>query len=66
MCAQGLTPATLAIVAVDAGLPLGDTFLELVTYVIILTNVVTTAGSMWIARKGKLESPAPVPLGAVA
>jgi len=41
MCAQGLTPATLAIVAVDAGLPLGDTFLELVTYVIILTNVVT-------------------------
>jgi potassium/hydrogen antiporter len=61
MCAQGLTPATLAIVAVNAGLPLGDTFLELVTYVIILTNVVTTAGSIWITRK--LEPYTPVALG---
>ncbi len=66
MCAQGLTPATLAIVAVNAGLPLGDTFLEPVTYVIILTNVVTTAGSIWITRTGNLESSAPVSLGAAA
>jgi potassium/hydrogen antiporter len=53
MCAQGLTPATLAIIAVNDGLPLGPTFLDLVTYVIILTNVVTTAGAFWIARVSK-------------
>lgn len=53
MCAQGLTPATLAIIAVNDGLPLGPVFLNLVTYVIILTNVVTTIGSFWIARNGK-------------
>ncbi len=50
MCAQGLTPATLAVLAVNAGLPLGSTFLTLVTYVIIFTNVVNTAGSIWITR----------------
>ncbi len=61
LCAQGLTPATLAIIAVNDGLPLGAIFLNLVTYVIILTNIVTTAGSLWItnstsrsARKEKI------------
>ena len=53
--AQGLTPATLAIIAVNAGLPLGNTFLNLVTYVIILTNIVTTGASIWIAREAKLK-----------
>jgi Na+:H+ antiporter len=51
-CAQGLTPATLAIIAVNEGLPLGGQFLSLVTYVIILTNIVTTAGSLWTRRLG--------------
>jgi cell volume regulation protein A len=46
MCAQGLTPATLAVLAVTLQLPLADTFLNIVTYVIILTNVVTTIGSI--------------------
>jgi Na+:H+ antiporter len=51
-CAQGLTPATLAIIAVNEGLPMAGQFLSLVTYVIILTNIVTTAGSIWIRRGG--------------
>ena len=64
--AQGLTPATLAIIAVNAGLPLGNTFLSLVTYVIILTNIVTTGGSIWIARNARLKSAAgPMPLKGV-
>ena len=50
LCAQGLTPATLAIVAVNDGLPLAPIFLNLVTYVIILTNIVTMVGSIWITR----------------
>jgi potassium/hydrogen antiporter len=61
MCAQGLTPATLAIIAVNVGLPLAPIFLNIVTYVIILTNVVTTAGSFWIARKGRLALVHPKP-----
>jgi len=62
--AQGLTPATLAILAVNAGLPLGETFLNLVTYVIILTNIVTTVGAFWITRRRKSESEESVPLSA--
>lgn len=62
--AQGLTPATLAILAVNADLPLGATFLNLVTYVIILTNIVTTVGAFWITRRRKSESEESVPLSA--
>ncbi|MDG6966359.1 MAG: cation:proton antiporter [Nitrososphaerota archaeon] len=54
MCAQGLTPATLAIIAVNDHIPLAPIFLNIVTYVIILTNVVTTFGSFWVARHGRL------------
>ena len=50
--AQGLTPATLAILALEYGIPQADTFLVLVTYVIILTNIVTTVGA-FITLKGK-------------
>ncbi|MCL4430532.1 MAG: cation:proton antiporter [Chloroflexi bacterium] len=50
MCSQGLTPATLAVLAVSLNLPLADTFLNIVTYVIILTNVVTTIGSVLFRR----------------
>lgn len=46
MCAQGLVPATLAIVALDLQIPLASSFLNLVTYVIILTNVITAGGSI--------------------
>jgi NhaP-type Na+/H+ or K+/H+ antiporter len=46
MCAQGLTPATLAIIAVNLQLPQAGLFLNLVTFVIVFTNVVTTVGSV--------------------
>jgi cell volume regulation protein A len=50
MCAQGLVPATLAILALNLKLPLANDFLNIITYVIILTNVVTAAGSI-LSRK---------------
>ena len=51
MCAQGLTPATLAILAVSLQLPQADTFVNIVTYVIILTNIVTTSAAIAILQK---------------
>lgn len=53
MCAQGLVPATLSILSVEMGLPLSSTFLNLVTYVIVLTNVVTAVGSVWTMASRK-------------
>ena len=50
MCAQGLVPATLAIISVDLALPLADSFLNIVTYVIILTNVVAAIGAVMRTR----------------
>jgi potassium/hydrogen antiporter len=53
MCAQGLVPATLAILALDLQIPLANSFLNIVTYVIILTNVVTAGGSIISLRRKK-------------
>ena len=53
MCAQGLVPATLAILALELQIPLAESFLNLVTYVIILTNVVTAGGSIIRLRQQK-------------
>jgi len=53
MCPQGLTPATLAVLAVSLQLPLADTFLNLVIYVIILTNIVATVGSFLKMKQQK-------------
>ncbi len=53
LCAQGVTPATLSIVALDNGLPLANTFINFTVYVIILTNIVTTIGTVWFTRKAK-------------
>lgn len=50
-CAMGLTPATLGVLAVGLQLPHANTFLNLVTFVIILTNVVTTIGSIVNLRR---------------
>ncbi|MDG6981753.1 MAG: hypothetical protein JRN51_11670, partial [Nitrososphaerota archaeon] len=47
---QGLVPATLAIIAVDDGLPHANSFLNVVTYVIILTNIIAAAGAIWRIR----------------
>ncbi|MDG7011342.1 MAG: cation:proton antiporter [Nitrososphaerota archaeon] len=54
MCAQGLVPATLAIISVNDGLPHASEFLNIVTYVIILTNLVTSVGAMLRMRRQKL------------
>ena len=54
MCAQGLVPATLAIFAVNLSLPHADSFLNIVTYVIILTNIVTAIGGIIRLRSQKL------------
>jgi cell volume regulation protein A len=64
LSAQGVTQATLAIIALDVGIPLGNLFLSIVAYVIIITNVVTTVGSVWIRRKkshGLETHPEPLP-----
>jgi cell volume regulation protein A len=55
MCTQGLTPATLAVLAVSLQIPLAETFLNIVAYVIILTNIITTVGSILNKRKQKQE-----------
>ena len=54
MCAQGLTSATLAILAVSLQLPYADIFVNIVTYVIVLTNLVTTAGAIFNMRRQKI------------
>jgi uncharacterized protein (DUF2062 family) len=53
LSAQGVTQATLAIIAFNAGIPLGALFLSIVAYVIILTNLITTIGAIWARRRKK-------------
>jgi NhaP-type Na+/H+ or K+/H+ antiporter len=55
MCALGLTPATLAILTVSYGLPLADTIVNVVTYVIIFTNVITAIWATYYSRKKKQD-----------
>jgi hypothetical protein len=59
MCAQGLVPATLAIIALNLQIPLANSFLNIVTYVIIITNVVTAAGAV-LSRRGSKKHSRPV------
>ncbi|MCL1965557.1 MAG: cation:proton antiporter [Candidatus Bathyarchaeota archaeon] len=57
MCALGLTPATLAILAVTYNrefpdkLQLADTFVSVITCVIILTNIITAIGTAYYLSK---------------
>ena len=51
LSAQGATQATLAIIAYNAGLPLGGLFLTLAAFIIIITNLVTTVGAIWMRRR---------------
>jgi NhaP-type Na+/H+ or K+/H+ antiporter len=53
MCALGLTPATLAILTVAEGIPLADTFVNVITYVIVFTNIVTASFSIYYLRRKK-------------
>lgn len=57
ICAQGVVPATLSIAALNDGIPLANTFVSIAVYVIILSNIVTTAGSILVARKNKTSVP---------
>jgi cell volume regulation protein A len=52
MCAQGLTPAVLAIVALTDNLPLANSFVSIVVFVIIITNVITTFDAYFIMGSG--------------
>ncbi|MCL5009545.1 MAG: cation:proton antiporter [Candidatus Parvarchaeota archaeon] len=51
--AQGVTPATLAILALSYNIADANVFLVITTYVIIFTNIVTTIGTFAILHKGK-------------
>lgn len=53
MCAQGLTPATLAFIALSDGLPHATSYLNIVTYVILITNAVAAAGAILRMRSQK-------------
>ncbi|MCL2134088.1 MAG: cation:proton antiporter [Candidatus Bathyarchaeota archaeon] len=53
MCALGLTPATLAILTISYGLPLAYTIVNVVTYTIIFSNIVTAVWSTYYMRKRK-------------
>ncbi|MDR0797955.1 MAG: cation:proton antiporter [Nitrososphaerota archaeon] len=59
MCALGLTPATLAILTVTYNrefpdkLQLADTFVSIITCVIILTNIITAIGTVYYLWKHK-------------
>jgi cell volume regulation protein A len=64
MCALGLTPATLAILTVTYHqeypnkLQLADTFVSVITCVIILTNIITAIGTayyLWKQKQSKKE-----------
>jgi NhaP-type Na+/H+ or K+/H+ antiporter len=46
LSAQGVVQAVLAILVFDAGTPFGGMFIDLVTYTIIMTNIVTMAASI--------------------
>jgi len=53
LCAQGIVPASLSIYLLRYNLPLKYTFMALITYIIILTNAITTIGVWIISRKKK-------------
>lgn len=56
MCAQGLVPATLVIIALNLQLPLANDFLSIVTYVIIITNIITAVGAILSRRRQSNKS----------
>lgn len=57
LCAQGLTPATLAVLALSYGIPRASTFIEVVTYIIIITNIITTVGAYLNIKASKTKAP---------
>ena len=53
MCAQGLTPAILAVVTLTYNLPLANSFVNIVVFVILLTNIITAIGAYATMRSNK-------------
>jgi len=51
LCAQGIVPATLSIYLLRYSLPDKYTYLALITYIIILTNLITTIGTYIQSRR---------------
>lgn len=51
MCAQGIVPASLSIYLLRYDLALNSVFMSLITYIIILTNIVTTVGVWWVSKR---------------
>lgn len=51
LCGQGLAHATLSVIPLQLGLPHSDIYSTIVATVIILTNVITAAGSVMISRR---------------
>lgn len=50
---QGIMQAVLVIFVLNTGAPFGGTFLDLVTYVIVLTNLLTAVAVLIVIRKHK-------------
>ncbi len=50
LCAQGIVPASLSIYLLRFDMPLKYTFMSLITYIIILTNIITTVGVWLLSR----------------
>ncbi len=65
ICALGVTPATLAILSISYGIPHASSYVLLVTYVIIFTNIITTLGAYFFARSRGTEIGMPKPLAKV-
>ena len=56
MCAQGLTPAILSIVALSDNLPLANQFVSIVVFVILITNTITAIGAYYAMKSGKASA----------
>jgi len=53
MCGQGLAHATLSVIPGEYGIPRAEIYPMIVVTVIILTNIITSVGSLYVTRKIK-------------
>ncbi len=56
MCAQGTTPAILAIVTLTSNLPLAGSFINIVVFVILITNIITSLASYSVMRSVRVTA----------
>jgi len=55
LCGQGLAHATLSILPLQLGLPNAEIYSKIVITVILLTNIITSIGSIMISRKQRSQ-----------